>query len=79
MGLHYFRWNDQPVPGRFDGENDNTGLVEVCNRPYPGLTQAVRQTNERLYEVAAGSKNPTTRCSKKRPRFIIETGDESCL
>jgi hypothetical protein len=69
VGLHYFQWNDQPVLGRFDGENYNIGLVDVCNQPYPELTEAVRQTNERLYEVAAGKQKPYDKLLKKAPQI----------
>ena len=69
VGLHYFQWNDQPVLGRFDGENYNIGLVDVCNRPYPELTEAVRLTNERLYEVAAGKQKPYGKLLKKAPQI----------
>lgn len=34
VGLHWFELNDQPLSGRFDGENMNVGLVNVCNVPY---------------------------------------------
>jgi hypothetical protein len=69
VGLHYFQWNDQPVLGRFDGENYNIGLVDVCNQPYPELTEAVRQTNERLYEVATGKQKPYDKLLKKAPQI----------
>jgi hypothetical protein len=69
VGLHYFQWNDQPVLGRFDGENYNIGLVDVCNQPYPELTEAVRQTNERLYEVATGKQKPYEKLLKKAPQI----------
>ena len=34
IGAHYFQWNDQHVAGRFDGENWQIGLVDICQRPY---------------------------------------------
>ena len=69
VGLHYFQWNDQPVLGRYDGENYNIGLVDVCNQPYPELTEAVRLTNERLYEVATGKQKPYDKLLKKAPQI----------
>jgi hypothetical protein len=69
VGLHYFQWNDQPVLGRFDGENYNIGLVDICNQPYPELTQAVQTTNERLYEVATGKIKPYDKLLKKAPQI----------
>lgn len=34
VGAHYFAYNDQPLWGRYDGENYQFGFVDVCNRPY---------------------------------------------
>jgi hypothetical protein len=31
--IHYFQWADQPCTGRFDGESDEIGLVDVTDRP----------------------------------------------
>ena len=59
VGVHYFQLNDQPILGRFDGENYNIGLVDICNRPYPEMFEATRQTNETVYEVVAGIRPPT--------------------
>ncbi|MEX0927809.1 MAG: hypothetical protein WDZ53_00285 [Balneolales bacterium] len=58
IGMHYFQWNDQPVSGRFDGENYNIGIVDINNQPYPELTRAMIQTHERMYGVASGSLEP---------------------
>jgi len=58
VGTHYFTLYDQSVIGRFDGENYNIGLFDVCHRPYRSLTTAARQSHERLYEVAAGRTPP---------------------
>lgn len=58
VGIHYFQWNDQPVYGRFDGENYNIGVVDITNRPYPELTEAMKITHERMYEVATGNTEP---------------------
>ncbi len=58
IGIHYFQWHDQPVTGRFDGENYNIGIVDVTYRPYPRLAKAIQKTNSRLFEVATGSKRP---------------------
>ncbi len=40
VGLHWFKWSDQPPGGRFDGENSNWGLVDGADRPYAELTAA---------------------------------------
>lgn len=59
VGMHYFEFNDQPLLGRFDGECMQHGLINVCNRPYAELTQAMQATVEKMYELCDGSIPPT--------------------
>ena len=33
IGAHWFQYGDQAVTGRFDGENYQIGLVDVCDIP----------------------------------------------
>jgi len=54
IGTHWFQWVDQPSTGRFDGENYNIGLVDVTDRPYPELINAMQETHRRLYGIHAG-------------------------
>ena len=58
IGTHWFQWSDQPCTGRFDGENYNIGLVDVTDRPYPDLVEALKATHDRLYRVHAGAEKP---------------------
>jgi hypothetical protein len=58
IGVHYFQWNDQPVLGRFDGENYQIGVVDVCNRPYEPFIEGVKTAHERMYEVRTGAVKP---------------------
>jgi hypothetical protein len=37
VGDEWFEYVDEPQGGRFDGENDNFGLVDVENQPYQDL------------------------------------------
>jgi hypothetical protein len=39
VGQHWFQWCDEPAGGRFDGEDDNWGLVNAADQPYDVLTQ----------------------------------------
>ena len=55
---HYFQCYDQFVLGRFDGENYNIGLFDICSQPYPEMMEAVKACGADLYEVAAGEKMP---------------------
>ena len=54
VGTHYFQWADQPSTGRFDGENDNIGLVDVTDRPYPELVEALKETHRRVLGLHSG-------------------------
>jgi hypothetical protein len=58
IGMHYFQWNDQPWTGRYDGENYQIGVMDVTLQPYREWTEAAKTTNERLYDVATGKKEP---------------------
>lgn len=69
IGIHFFQWIDQPVQGRFDGENYNIGIVDICNKPYKELTHAVRLSHERMYKVANGQELPYKNRIKKVPQI----------
>ncbi|WP_430931240.1 glycoside hydrolase family 2 protein [Saccharicrinis sp. 156] len=49
IGAHWFQYIDEPITGRFDGENYNVGLVNVCNVAYPELTGKIRETCYPMY------------------------------
>lgn len=52
IGVGYFQWSDQDVTGRgYDGENYNCGLVDVTDRPYKYMVEAIKKTAKRLYDV----------------------------
>lgn len=52
IGAAYFQWSDQDLTGRaYDGENYNCGLVDVTDRPYKHMINAIKETAIRLYEV----------------------------
>jgi len=58
VGTHYFQWADQPSTGRFDGENYNIGLVDVTDRPYPDLVEALTKTHRRVRGLHSGELEP---------------------
>ena len=59
IGTSYFQWHDQDLTGRgYDGENYNCGLVDVTDRPYPYLVEAISETSKRLYQVHKGTLKP---------------------
>jgi len=59
VGTHYFQWADQPSTGRFDGENYNIGLVDVTDRSYPDLVDALKETHRRVRGLHSGEIEPT--------------------
>lgn len=56
LGAHYFQLNDQSCLGRFDGENYQIGLVDVCMQEYRDMTQAMRACHGSMYRVALGEE-----------------------
>ncbi|WP_199620880.1 beta-galactosidase [Paenibacillus alkalitolerans] len=70
IGVHYFQLNDQPVLGRFDGENYQIGIVDVCQQPYRPFVQAMKLAHERIYDIRVGKMAPTA----DRPNEIPKTG-----
>ena len=58
IGLSWFQWNDQEMFGRGDGENYNIGLVDITDRPYPDMSEAIKAVAERSYEVHKGLLKP---------------------
>lgn len=71
VGIHYFQLNDQPVLGRFDGENYNIGLVDICNMPYEDMLRSIITTNEHIYDVSSGREPATTRRAEMIPRIFF--------
>jgi hypothetical protein len=69
IGVHYFQWLDQPVTGRFDGEDYNIGFLDICSRPYDKLVKAAKETHERMYKVADGKEKPFDKVIKKVPQI----------
>jgi hypothetical protein len=61
IGTHWFQWIDQPSTGRFDGENYNIGFLDVTDRPYSELTNAVKETYKRLLDIHSGQEAPVSR------------------
>jgi hypothetical protein len=71
VGIHLFQYNDQPVLGRFDGENYNIGLVDVCSRPYGEFTDRVRDVNGGIYEVVSGKRKPSSETARTIPAIYF--------
>lgn len=67
VGCHYFQCYDQFVLGRFDGENYNIGLFDICSRVYPEMMEQIRECSGRIYAVADGQERRSTRKPKSIP------------
>jgi hypothetical protein len=67
VGIHYFQWLDQPIFGRFDGENYNIGLFDICNKPYEELIDAAVTTHRKIYKIATGEEKPFETVIEKIP------------
>ena len=48
VGCHWFQCYDQFALGRFDGENYNIGLFDICSLPNETMMQAARESGRRL-------------------------------
>lgn len=63
VGCHYFQCYDQFALGRFDGENYNIGLFDICSQPYTEVLTEIRAGMREIYKIAAGDMA----CSLKKP------------
>ncbi|NRB63003.1 MAG: hypothetical protein HRU40_08285 [Saprospiraceae bacterium] len=66
IGTHYFQYVDQPVTGRFDGENYLFGFVNQQDIPYPIMIEKAQETHQRMYSIHEGTTTPTTVRAKVR-------------
>lgn len=58
VGVHYFEFNDQPLLGRFDGENQQIGMIDVCNRPYDECVEKFAAINRDMYPILCRHLTP---------------------
>ncbi len=56
VGAHWFQYLDEPLTGRFDGENYNVGLIDICDNPYEELVNKIRETTYKMYEYRTNFK-----------------------
>ena len=70
VGTEWFTLIDQAVSGRFfekyNGERQNTGLFNVCDRPYRDALAEMSATHRRVYDVSLSGEAPY---SFEHPRF----------
>ena len=58
VGCHWFQCYDQFALGRFDGENYNIGLFDICSQPNETMMRGTRAAAQRLYPVMFGALEP---------------------
>jgi hypothetical protein len=51
VGFHWFEYRDEPMEGRFDGENSNYGVVHIDFTPWDVLTARMKAVNARMEEL----------------------------
>ncbi len=51
VGTHWFKYSDQTLTGRTDGENLRIGFVDICDQPYKELVDASREIGYNLYNL----------------------------
>jgi agarase len=49
IGCHWFTYIDQPISGKFNGENNAFGLVDVTDRPYTEMVSMFRNVSNTMY------------------------------
>jgi len=69
IGIHYFQWYDQPVTGRFDGENYGIGLLDICSQPYHNMINQMMKSHNNLYRIANGLIKPYDTIVEKVPQI----------
>lgn len=67
VGAHWFQYNDQFCLGRFDGENYQIGMVDVCMQPHVELFAAAKESSEILYQVKNGEVKAFAEMPEKIP------------
>ena len=72
VGYSYFRWADQPAPGRWKmtgGEDCNYGLVNEEDEPYELLTGAFKKVHGEMYDLRRriGTEHPAVRPASTVP------------
>jgi hypothetical protein len=51
VGAHWFQYGDPATTGRFDGNNKQMGLVDVCDNPYPETIAKIREIGYNMYQI----------------------------
>lgn len=71
IGADWFQWMDEPPSGRrIDGEDVNFGIVDIDDRPYEGLAQAIRETTPKLNGLHEASARELSSANLWRDSYL---------
>jgi hypothetical protein len=81
LGLDWFQYYDYPVGGRADSEDYNFGLVDIRNRPYEQLVDALGAANRKLplLHEEAGALERQTLARFTVPKAEIDPAHRSLI
>ena len=65
VGIHWHQFSDQAVTGRFDGENFQVGMTDVCDNPYPETIAKIRERGYDMYNVRENAAKSEKKPEKK--------------
>lgn len=51
IGVQWHQYADQAATGRFDGENFQVGMLDVCDTPYYETIEKVREIGYEMYDI----------------------------
>ncbi len=74
VGTHWFEFADQSPDGRFDGENSNYGIVDIYNKPYTVLLEAMAQANKQAFDIHNQSNIPAVDKLPEEATVTFEPG-----
>ena len=79
VGAHWFQYMDQPLLGRaWDGENYNTGFVDVTDVPYKNLVDSAKEIHSDIYRIKY-NKTEVSEIALNKTKATIDTTVKSTL
>ena len=73
VGAYWFEMTDEPAIGRFDGENDNWGMVTEADEEYPLVTAAAAAVHDMAYAPLTDPAWTPGACRPQGPQLATTT------
>jgi len=73
VGAHWFEMTDEPAIGRFDGENDNWGMVTEADEEYPLVTASAAAVHDMAYAPLSNPSWSPGACTPQGPQLATTT------